>query len=215
MELPKSFNELCIMLDNKFNFKNILCVRHPTGGMFLDKLFLNKSNVTRILYETTNAIQPKCNKGPNTLIQHSDLKNVLETFNKKFDLICLDPFHEYSESISDMTLLTSFLTDDGILVCHDCSTLNKDIHTPHFIHKDWVGVTYFCFVEFAYNNPEYFYGVINKDCGLGIISKKDMPFVKKVHNEKQKKLIDIFKNNTDEAFDYFKTYANELINLID
>jgi predicted choloylglycine hydrolase len=42
-----------------------------------------------------------------------------------------------------------------------------------------------------------------------------MPFVKKVHNEKQKKLIDIFKNNTDEAFDYFKTYANELINLID
>jgi len=214
MELPKSFNDLCIMFDNQFNFKNILCVRHPTGGMFLNKLFLNKSNVTRILYETNNIKQPKCDKGPNMLIKHSDLKNVLEGFNKKFDLICLDPFHEYYESSSDLSLLASFLLDDGILVCHDCNIFNKDIHTPYFIHKDWLGVTYYCFVEFAYNNPDYYYAVINKDCGLGIISKKEIQFVKKVHNEKQKQLIEIFKNNTDEAYDYFKNNVNELINLI-
>jgi hypothetical protein len=37
----------------------------------------------------------------------------------------------------------------------------------------WCGVTYYCFVEFALNNPDYFYGIINRDFGLGIISKKN------------------------------------------
>lgn len=215
MELPDNFNKLCIMLDKFFIFDDILFVRQMTGGEFLDKLFLDKINITRILYETNNPNQPKRNKGPNTLIQHGELKNTLEKINKKFDLICLDPFHEYYESSSDISLLTQFLTDDGILICHDCGVnTNKSLYTPHFKKGGWCGVTYCCFVEFALNNPDYFYGVINRDYGLGIISKKNMKFVKKINNEKQKIFIDIFKKNVDEAFDYFKNYGSEIINLI-
>jgi len=215
MELPNNFNKLCILLDNTFIFNNILFVRHMTGGEFLDKLFLDKINITRILYETNNPNQPKRHKGPNTLIQHSELKNTLEKINKKFDLICLDPFHEYCESSSDLSLLTSFLTDEGILICHDCGgDSNKDLYTSHFQTGGWCGVTYCCFVEFASNNPDYYYGIIKRDFGLGIISKQNMKFVKKINNEKQKKFVDIFKKNLDEAFDFFTTHGNEIINLI-
>ena len=143
------------------------------------------------------------------------VKNTLEKNNKKFDLICLDPFHEYYESSSDLSLLTSFLTDDGILICHDCGgDSNKDLYTPHFKKGGWCGITYYCFVEFASNNPDYYYGIINRDFGLGIISKKNMKFIKKINNKKQKIFIDIFKKNPDEAFDYFTIYGNEIINLI-
>ena len=73
MELPNNFNKLCIILEKTFEFNNILFVRHMTGGEFLDKLFLDKINITRILYETNNPNQPKRDKGPNTLIQHIEL----------------------------------------------------------------------------------------------------------------------------------------------
>ena len=225
--LPNNFNELCIMFDEIFKFNNILCIRHSTGGMFLRDLFLNKSNVTRISYETNNVEQPKCIIGLNgcfdyldkdiyILIQHNDLKNVLNTLNKKFDLICLDPFHEYAESTSDISLCASFLSEDGILICHDCCPTTKDLVSSNYKHGSWCGVTYYCFIEFAYNNPDYFYSVINRDFGLGIISKKKIPFVKKIiFNEMQQKLIHIYNNSPDEAFDYFIINSKVLINLID
>ena len=215
ISLPNSFNELCIMFDEIFKFSNILCVRHPTGGLFLDKLFLNKSNVSRIIYEINNIEHTKCDKSQNILIQHSDLKNILNTLNKKFDLICLDPFHEYSESISDLSICTSFLTEDGILICHDCSPPTKELCSSNYKYGAWCGVTYYCLIEFAYNNPNYYYGVINRDFGLGIISKKNIPFVKKIIiNETHQNLIDIYNNNTDETYDYFIINSKALINLI-
>jgi hypothetical protein len=82
ISLPNSFNELCIMFDEIFKFSNILCVRYSTCGPFLDTLFLNKSNVSRIIYEINNIEHPKCDKGQNILIQLSDLKNILNTLNK-------------------------------------------------------------------------------------------------------------------------------------
>ena len=55
----KRCNKLCTLLEYTFVFNNILFVRHMTGGEFLDTLFLNKINVTRILYETNNPDQPR------------------------------------------------------------------------------------------------------------------------------------------------------------
>ena len=216
MTLPNNFNELCILLDNEYKFNNILCVRHTTGGHFLDKLFLDKNNVKRILYESNNINVPKCNNpGLNILIQHKDLLNTLEKINIKFDLICLDPFHEYYESSNDLLLITSFLTDNGIVVCHDCAPQNKEQTTSHYIYGNWCGVTYCAFINFAYNNPEWFYAVLNKDFGLGIISKKEIKFVSKNLNKGlQKKFIDIIINNIDNAYDYFEIYSKEIINLI-
>jgi len=219
MTLPNTFNELCVLLDNEYKFKNILCIRHTTGGHFLDTLFLERNDVfiKKILYEPCNIKVPKCkNPGPNMLIQHKDLLNTLEKINIKFDLICLDPFHEYYESSNDLLLVTSFLTDNGILVCHDCSPQNKEQSTSHYIQGNWCGVTYCAFIDFAYNNPEWFYAVLNKDFGLGIISKKEIRFVSnKLNKDIQKKFIDIIKNNIDDAYDYFKTHSKEIINLID
>jgi hypothetical protein len=80
-----------------------------------------------------------------------------------------------------------------------------------------VWCTYVAFIEIAYNNPEWYYTIINRDYGLGIISKKKIQFVKKIiNNEKQKIFLDIFKEKKyQEAYDYLNKNSKDIINLIE
>ena len=97
---------------------------------FLDKIFLEK-NVIRINYT------------PKT---HHTLFETINNINTKFDLICLDSFHEYKESIADLLLLTSVLSENGILICHDCCPPNKKCTTSYYKKGEWCGVTYVAFI---------------------------------------------------------------------
>ena len=216
LEIPRSFNELCIKLDNLYHFDNILFVRHTTGGIFMNDLFVNKNNISRILYETDNSNQPNFNKSKlYTLIKHNQLQDTIKNLNKKFDLICLDPFHEYHESISDFTILSSFLTDNGILVCHDCCPPNKKCAGKSFTHNEWCGVTYGAFIELSLKNPNWYYAVLNKDYGLGILSKKEIIYVKKnLNHELQKIFVEMLKKDDINTYDFFKQTEKELINVI-
>jgi hypothetical protein len=201
MSLPKDFEELIYLLDKQFNFKNILIVNTICTGIFLDSLFLEKKTL-RIKYNQN---------------EYNKFVNQINNLNTKFDLICVDPFHEYIQSISDYNLLTKLLTDDGILVSHDCNPSNFKAASPTCLRKgEWSGVTYAAFVEIAYKNPDWFYAVINKDFGLGIISKKEIQFVKKIeNNNKQKIFLDLFKQNKyEQAYNYFVENSNDIINLI-
>ena len=205
MTLPDNFLELSRELDAEFNFKKILIVNTPNTGLFLDNLFLDE-RTTRVKYT------------------HDAYNKLIETVTKvntKFDLICLDPYHYYKESYSDYNLMTSFLSDTGILLSHDCYPPDYN-HVPQKDKKGrmsvcWCGETYAAFVEFAYANPDYLYAVIKNDYGLGIITKREMQYVKKiVNNENQKQFLDLFKHNkNEEAYNYFEKNAKDIINLID
>lgn len=200
MELPQTFKELSYILDKELHFKNILIVNTETTGSFLDSLFL-ENRTTRIKYT------------PNT---HDELAKKLKEINQTFDLICLDPFHGYKESSEDLALLTSYLSEDGVLICHDCYPPNSKTASRDFVEGEWCGVTYLAFIEFAFHHSTMFYGIINRDYGLGIISKKEIIYVKQIiYHEKQNKCITLFKNGFDEqAYEYFTTDSNDIINVI-
>jgi hypothetical protein len=161
-------------LYNEYKFKNILFVRTCTTGDWQDKLLINEKNITRILY-FTNKTEKKTNSHKLTnIIDSNDLENTLKLLNKNFDLICIDPFHEYNESKRDFSILSSFLTKNGILISHDCFPENKDMSTPYFKEGGWCGETYVAFIEFAYKNPSMYYAILNIDTGIGIMSKIEM-----------------------------------------
>jgi hypothetical protein len=127
----------------------------------------------------------------------------------------MDPFHEYSESISDFTLFTSMLSDDGILISHDCFPHKKQYSGPIFKPGHWSGITYVAFVETAYNNPSWFYAIINNDTGIGIISKNAIENLRNnFDREKQECLIQMNKDGDDSTYEYFCANSKELINLI-
>lgn len=199
-------------LTNKYEFKNILFLRTPTTGDWLDKLLLNNNNVTRILYDTKKMIYYKCHSNT-TKIKHNDLNKTLNSFNKKFDLICIDQFHTYKDSIDDLNIMNSYLSENGIIVMHDCFPSNKDLAFPDFKYYDWCGETYLAFIDFAYNNPQYFYGLMKIDTGIGIISKTHIdPLRNNFDTKKQKYLLS---NLTNNPYEYFTENSNDIMNIIE
>ena len=202
-----TFSTVCTHLNNNHNFGSILLVRYSKTAPFFATLFTDISNVTRITY--INERNPD-NKG----ILHAELLNTLTEFNTKWNLICMDPFHEYTESMEDLTMLTSFLTEDGLLICHDCYPPNKNLVASNYKPGSWCGVTYGAFIEFAYNNPNWFYTVLNTDYGLGIISKVYRHGLEQnLNRHVQQEFISLFKNNTNSAYLYFRKHSKDLINV--
>ena len=197
------------------NFKNILLVRTPTTAPWMDNILNNESNIN-IVCIMYNIIQDKYSKNPDyTHIEHNKMNDYLKSLNIKFDAICVDPYHEYKESNMDFTILSSYLSDDGILISHDCYPPKKEYATKQFKHGYWCGLTYICFIELAYNNPQWYYSIINNDNGVGIISKNIIsPLTNNtiVDRQKQSELINLKEN--DIAYDYFIQNQHHLINII-
>jgi hypothetical protein len=177
LDLPKNFNDLYNLLNNMYLFKNILIVNTISTGSFLDKMCLKK-NPIRIKYSSNN---------------FDEFITKINNISTKFHLILVDPYHEYKHSIVTFKMLTSLLDENGILISHDCYPENFNLTSPIYKNGAWCGVTYAAFIENSYNNPDFYYAVINNDYGLGIISKIEILFVKKIFDkEKQKIFLDIF-----------------------
>ena len=76
-------------------------------------------------------------------------------------------------------------------------------------------MTYGAFIEFAFNNRHLFYAVLNKDYGLGIISKNKIIYVTKIINvDLQQTFVNMLKNNDDNTYIFFKIHEKMLINSI-
>jgi hypothetical protein len=203
-------SDLIKYLNGKYNFNNILFLRTPTTGMWLDNLFTDNKAIIRILYDTNILKNYKCHVST-IKINYRDLNKIISSFNKKFDLICIDSFHLYSNSINDINITSSYLTQNGFIICHDCFPSEKIFASPTYKKENWCGETYIAFIDFAYNNPEYFYGLINIDTGIGIISKIELkPLKNNFNKEKQKNLL----LNTIDKYDYFIKNYNDIMNVI-
>jgi len=197
---------------------NILFVRTPTTGIFLDDVLKNKINVTRIIYDTHRV--KKFERDPETIItKHKYLPNILSEINKKYDLICVDSYHEYFYSNSDFNLLYSFLTDNGLIISHDCYPSSEKCAQPKYCEGEWSGETYIAFIDFAYNNPELFYGLLKIDTGIGIISKRPIDGLNKNANKKKQEKLLSLKNNpnnetNENVYHYFIENSTNLTNVI-
>lgn len=206
--------QLFMDLYNKNNYTNILFIRTNTTGAWLDNILKSDNTIIRILYDTKKTKKIPCHKST-IIIDSNELENTIKNLNKKFDIICVDPFHEYETSLRDLLLASACLTDEGILLCHDCFPSNISLSAPKYKLGSWCGVTYIAFVEFAYQNPNWFYGVLSIDTGIGIMSKK---YIDQLTNNfdklKQEKIINMNKNNEPDIYNYYCMNSKDLINLL-
>ena len=207
-------SQVIVDLYNSNKCENVLFVRTPTTGNWLDKVLINASNVTSIIYDTHKIPRFSFHKS-SIIIEHRILDDVLRSKNKKFDLICADPFHEYSYSQSDLSVLSRYLTDGGVMVCHDCFPSSKSMAAPIYQPLGWNGETYVAFIEFAYHNPDLFYGLLKIDTGIGIISKLQLDSLSHDFNkDKQKELLSCHENGGD-TYAYFSENSKDMMNVID
>jgi len=192
---------------------NILFIRTPTTGEWLDRIFIHNKNIDRILYDTKKSRNFTYHN--DTIIStHENLENILTKLNKKYDLICIDPFHEYDTSKKDLYLFYSFLSDKGVMVCHDCFPLNKLLAAPTFKTGDWCGETYVAFIDFAYHNDHLFYGLLQIDTGIGLISKLPLESLKNNFDTgKQNELLTYKNNENINIYEYFCNNCKDMMNI--
>ena len=205
-------SSLILDLYKENKYKNILFIRTFTTGAWLDNILNKNEDINRILYYTDN-IQTRTKSHKLTTIIHSnDLEKQLLSLNKTFDLICIDSCHEYEISSRDFRIISSLLNETGMLISHDCYPWNKTVANPSYISGSWCGETYIAFIEFAYNNPNMFYTVLNIDTGIGIISKKQLNFLSNtLDKNKQEYLLYLHKNSKD-PYSYFTENSKDIIN---
>lgn len=207
-------SEVILDMVEKYNYENILFIRTPTTGEFLDKLMINNSNITRIMYETYKIINYSLH--PSThLVDYTQVPDVLLTMNKRFDLICIDTFHAFTTGQSDLHLMSLFLSSNGIMICHDCFPLSKNLAQPLYTPGGWCGETYAAFIDFAYHNPDLFYALLKIDTGIGMIGKIPLEMLKNDFNrQKQEIFLSYQINNNEQLYDYFVENCEDMMNII-
>ena len=204
-----------------FAFQKILFVRTSSTGGWLDDLFVDNPNVTRIMYYTDDTIPiTTTSTTAHYDIMHSDefvaRMQTLVATNTQFDFIGVDTWHEYDICSRDFTLLASLLTNTGMLISHDCFPWTKQVANPTFIPGSWCGETYVAFVKLAYDNPDMFYGIINIDTGIGIASKQRLAQLSNgLSRHMQTRLFDLHATANTKCYPYFRQNAKHVIHCIE
>jgi len=100
-----------------------------------------------------------------------ELCSQLMRSGKRYDLVFVDPWHLYSNSLQDMVYGLQLLAPHGTLLVHDCSPPRAEISSPEFMPGEWCGVTYATFLDLVLASPHLPYITVDDDYGCGIVSR--------------------------------------------
>jgi len=162
-------------LIRKYNLKSYLEISTPTTSFVYPEIICDEKTI--VCYGIN---QPKLREDIEinelSLDEYKNMK-----FDKKFDIIFVDPYHSFNQSYYDIELAYSLLSENGFIVVHDCYTTIRYLLNPDYQYGAWCGETYKAFLNFNINHPEYLLFIVDCDFGCGIISK----------NKKRRKLYNI------------------------
>ena len=64
-----------------------------------------------------------------------------------YDVILVDPFHEYETSAQDLREACTLIKPNGTIVVHDCNPEEEALVTPHYQDGRWCGLTYKAYLD--------------------------------------------------------------------
>ena len=122
---------------------------------------------------------------------------------EKFDIIFIDGLHQYAQVRNDIVNSLNALSDNGVIILHDCLPLNYYAQLPFPSGGDWNGDTWKAFVE-ARTWASADSALCLIDHGLGIIKKR--------HNANLLKLeeTDLIKLKFKDLVDNYDTWLNAM-----
>ena len=89
--------------------------------------------------------------------------------DNRYDIVFVDPHHEYDHSFLDLAGALSILKPGGVLMVHDCNPTSAAMAAPEVTSGLWCGVTYKAFVDFVIGNPFAGHCTVDADFGCGVI----------------------------------------------
>jgi hypothetical protein len=96
----------------------------------------------------------------------------IESGNLRYDIVLVDPYHEYDTSLRDLVAAFGLIEAGGFLVVHDCLPPSEATAAPHILTEGpWCGVTYKAYLDFVIARRDLTYCTIDTDYGCGIIRR--------------------------------------------
>lgn len=121
---------------------------------------------------------------------------------KKWDLIFIDGLHHESQAYMDVINSLEHLTDNGIIMCHDCLPTSEHMQLVPDHGGEWTGDVWKAFTRLRCEREDLYMCTIDTDYGCGIIKRGKQ---------------ELFNNGIIPDpldWNYFSMYRNELMNVI-
>lgn len=136
--------------------------------------------IDRARYSTSHRLMYRCPAGfddglpidyRSSNLDISECVKAVRARNLKYDVILVDPFHEYEPSARDIREAVDLLVPTGTIIVHDCFPRDGTIAVPHHIKGTWCGVTYKAYLDFVLANKNLIFCTIDTDYGCGVIRR--------------------------------------------
>ena len=101
-----------------------------------------------------------------------DCVQQLKTRQLRYDVILVDPWHEYHPSYRAIEAALELVAERGTIIVHDCLPPTKRCANPTYLPGEWCGVTYKAFIDFVLSRGDITYQTVDVDYGCGIIRKR-------------------------------------------
>jgi hypothetical protein len=158
-------------------YRSYLELCTPTTGLFY-------ARVRRSSFDVCHRLMYRCpddfDDGMDVEFRSADrdIAECLEQIRKgrlRYDIILVDPWHEYDTSLRDLTEAFELVREGGTLVVHDCLPPTEASANPDGLWDPvaggWAGVTHRAYVDFVSGRRGLTYYTIDTDWGCGVIRK--------------------------------------------
>lgn len=125
--------------------------------------------------------------------------------NKRWDIIFIDGMHEREQVLRDLKNAFTYLSENGVIIMHDCSPPKYE-HTTSGIDGCWTGDVYKSMLDVR-NSPEASAYVVDTDWGVGV--------VRPIEDLKMRDITETQHFNALTDWDYFDKNRKELLDLVD
>jgi hypothetical protein len=144
----------------------------PTTGRLYDRLDRNVlTTAHRLIYNCPEAFDDGLDVDFRT--EGFDIDTCLAEIRirgQRYDIILVDPFHDYACSLHDLAAAFGLVEPGGFLVVHDCLPSSRAMAAPEYSHGEWCGVTYKAYLDFV-SHRKLDYRTVDTDYGCGVIRK--------------------------------------------
>jgi hypothetical protein len=138
---------------------------------------------------------------------------------QRYDIILVDPFHDYACSLRDLGAALMLVEPGGFLVVHDCLPANRAMAAPEYATGEWCGVTYKAYLDLV-SRRRLDYRTVDTDYGCGVVRKpapRDIvagagPSAPRDHGLWQE--WHATGNDFDRAFDFLQAHKETLLRLV-
>ena len=190
----------------------------PTTGMLFDRLDRNVlTTAHRLMYNAP----PDHDDGLAVDFRTEGLDigpclSVIHASGQRYDIILVDPYHDYACSWRDLAAAFELVEAGGCLVVHDCLPPDRAMAAPEYDVGSWCGVTYKAYLDFV-SSRNLDYQTIDADYGCGVIRKpgpRDVGADRSARDDRLWQEWHAIGNDFDRAFSFFETHKVALLRLI-